>query len=158
MSDRVEELAKRFEQTNDDVIAAVERCSDEQWRSTCAGEQWSSGVTAHHIGTAYVPIAEVIRALATGQPVPPLTAEMLDASNAEHARQFAGCTRAETVELLRRAGRQAADILRGLDDEQLENGAELPLLGGRRASAAEIVELGLIGHPTGHLESIRAAL
>jgi hypothetical protein len=158
MSGRIEELAKRFEQTNEQVIAAVQSCSDEQWRNTCSGEQWSVGVTAHHIGTAYGPIAGLVRALATGQPVPPLTAEMLDAGNAEHARQFASCTKEETVELLRRGGQEAADILRGLSDEQLDNGAELPLLGGRWMSAAEIAELGLIGHPRGHLESIQAAL
>ena len=158
MSNRAEELAKRFEQTNDEVIAAVQGCSDEQWRKTCSGEQWSVGVTAHHIGTSQVPIAGLVRAVATGQPVPSLTQEMLGAGNAEHARQFAGCTKEETVELLRRGGREAADILRGLSDEQLDNGAELPLLGGRRTSAAEIAEMALIGHPTSHLESIRAAL
>jgi uncharacterized damage-inducible protein DinB len=157
MSGRVEELAKRFEQANEHVIGAVESCSDEQWRRTCAGEQWSVGVTAHHIGTSYVPIAGIVRALATGQPLPSFTAEMLDAGNAEHARQFANCTREETVELLRSAGREAVAILRGLTDEQLDNGAEIPLLGGRRMTAAEMVEGGMIGHPSGHLQSIRAA-
>jgi hypothetical protein len=151
-------LAKRFEQTNDEVIAVVQRCSDEQWRTSCSGEQWSVGVTAHHIAISHVPITELVRAVATGQPVPPLTADMLDAGNAEHARQFAGCTKEETLALLRRGGREAADLLRGLRDEQLDHGAELPLLEGRRLSAAEIVELVLIGHPMGHLGSIRAAL
>ena len=108
MSGRAEELAKRFEQANDEVIAAVQNCSDEQWRRTCSGEQWSVGVTAHHIGTSYGPIAGMVQALATGQPVPPLTAELLDASNAEHARQFAGCTKEETIELLRSGGKHRA--------------------------------------------------
>jgi hypothetical protein len=158
MSGRAEELAKRFEQANDELISTVQSCSDEQWRKTCSGEEWSVGVTAHHVGTAYGPIAKLVRALATGQPVPPLTSEMLDAGNAEHARQFANCTQEETVELLRSGGRAAADLLRGLSDEQLDNGTELPMLSGRRMSAAEIAELGMIGHPKGHLESIRAAL
>ena len=158
MGSRVEELAKRFEQTNEEVIAAVQSSSDEQWRNTCSGEQWSVGVTAHHIGTSHVPVAGVVRALATGQPVPPLTAEMLDAGNAEHAQQFADCTKEETVELLRRSGREAVDMLRGLGDEQLDNGAELPILGGQRVSAGQFAEMVLIGHPKDHLESIRAAL
>jgi hypothetical protein len=153
----VEGLAKRFEQTNDEVIAAVQSCSDEQWRRTCSGEQWSVGVTAHHIASSHQPVAELVRALATGQPLPPLTAELLDAGNAEHARQFANCTREETVELLRQGGRQAAQILRGLSEEQLDNGAELPLLNGQRMSAAGFAEAVLIGHPISHLESIRAA-
>lgn len=158
MSGRVEELVKRFEQTNEEVIATVQRCSDEQWRAICPDVEWSVGVTAHHIGTAYVPIAELVRALATDEPVPPITSEMLDARNAEHAHQFADCSKEDTVELLRRRGRVAAQVLRGLSDAQLDQTAELPLLGGRRASAAEVVELGLIGHPIGHLENIRAAL
>ena len=83
---------------------------------------------------------------------------MLDAGNAEHARQFAGCTKRETVDLLRGGGQAAASTVRGLSDEHLDNGAELPLMGGQRVSAGRIVEMGLIGHPTSHLESIRAAL
>ena len=39
MGERVEELAKRFEQTNDAVIATVQGCSDEQWRTTCSDVQ-----------------------------------------------------------------------------------------------------------------------
>ena len=158
MSERAEALARRFEQTNEELIATVQSCSDEQWRKTCPGEQWSVGVTAHHVGTSYGPIAGFVQALATGQPVPPLTSEMLDASNAEHARQFAGCTKEETVELLRSGGRAAASIVRGLSDEQLDNGAELALMGGQRVSAGQFAEMVLIGHPTSHLESIRATV
>ena len=158
MSSRAEVLARRFEQTNEELIAAVEGCSDEQWRTTCPGEQWSVGVTAHHVATSHVPIAGVVRALATGQPLPPITSEMIDAGNAEHARQFANCSREETVEQLRSAGLEAASIVRSLSDEQLDNGAELPILNGQRVSAGQFAEMVLIGHPTGHLESIRAAL
>ena len=61
MGGRAEGLAKRFEQANDDVIATVQNCSDEQWRKTCPGEQWSVGVTAHHIGSAHTPIAGLVR-------------------------------------------------------------------------------------------------
>ena len=99
MSGRAEELAKRSEQANDELIAAVQSRSN---------EQGSVGVTAHHVGTSYGPIAGMVQALATGQPVPPLTAELLDASNAEHARQFAGCTKEETIELLRSGGKHRA--------------------------------------------------
>lgn len=158
MSGRVEALIGRFERANDEVIATVQGCSDQQWRSPCSGEQWPVAVTAHHIGTAYRPLAEMIRALATGQPLPAFTSEMLEARNAEHAQQYAGCSREETVELLRRGGREATAILRGLRDEQLDNGGPLPLLGGQPRSAAQLAEQALLGHTTGHLESIRAAL
>jgi hypothetical protein len=32
MSTRAEDLAKRFEDANNELIAAVEGCSNEQWR------------------------------------------------------------------------------------------------------------------------------
>src|SRR6266700_1064092 len=109
MSGRAEELARRFEQANGELIKAVESCSDEQWRKTCSGEQWSVGVTAHHVAVSYGPIAGLVQAL---------TSDMLDAGNAEHARQFAGCTKRETVDLLRGGGQAAASTVRGLSDEQ----------------------------------------
>ena len=158
MSGRGAKLAQQFEAANDELIKAVDGCSDEQWRATCAGEQWSVAVTAHHVAVSHEGIAGFIQAIANGQPVPPLTGEMLEQGNAEHARQYANCTKNETVELLRRNGKAAASMLRGLSDEQLERGAEIPLVGGRRMTASEMAEMVLIGHPRSHLESIRAAL
>jgi len=158
MSARAEELARRFEQANNDLVKAVQGCSNEQWGKTCTGERWSVGVTAHHVASSYGPITGFVQALANGTPMPPLTAEMLDHSNAEHARQFAHCTKEETVGLLQSGAKAAAAAVRGLSDEQLDKGAELALMGGKRVSAAQLVELALIGHPTSHLASIRAAL
>lgn len=159
MSGRAEELALRFEQANGELMKVVESCSDEQWRKTCSGERWTVGVTAHHVAAAYEPIAGMVEGVATGQPVQLPTAEMLDAGNAEHARQFAGCTKAETLELLRRNGQALAKTVRGLSDEQLAGLRRREVeIAGQRVSAAQLVEMGVIGHPTSHLESIRAAL
>ena len=105
MSGRSEALAERLERINDEVMATVEACSDEQWRAACQGEGWSVGVTAHHIAAAYEPIAHFVQVVGTGQPLPPMTAEMLDQLNAEHAREYANCGKAETLELLRSGGR-----------------------------------------------------
>src|SRR5262245_9190284 len=158
MSARAEELARRFEQANDELLKTVQGCSSEQWGKTCSGERWSVGVTAHHVASSYGPITNFVQALANGQPMPPLTGDMLDAGNAEHARQFAHCTKEETIGLLRSGAQSAATAVRGLSDEQLDRGAELALMGGKRVSAGQLVELALIGHPTSHLASIRAAL
>ena len=48
MSKRAEQLAAQFETVNDEVIALVTECTDEQWRQPCASEEWSIGVVAHH--------------------------------------------------------------------------------------------------------------
>ncbi len=158
MSTRGEALAKRFEDANNELMAAAEGCSDEQWRTSCSGEGWSVGVTAHHVAASSEVIAGLIQALATGQALPPVTSEMLDQGNATHAQESANCTREETLELLRRGGRSRASIVRGLSDEQLDRGAPIALMGGQTVTAGQFVEVVLIGHPKGHLASIRSAV
>ncbi len=158
MGQRGNELAERFEQVNNALIAAVERCSDEQWRKICSSEGWSVGVTAHHAGTSHEGIAGFVQAVATGQPAPPLTMEMIDAGNAQHAREHANCTKAETLDLLRNGGKAAAEMLRGFSDGQLDRTAPMAFAGGTPWSTEQIVNRVLIGHPEEHLQSIKQAM
>ena len=156
MSERAATLADQLERVNNDLIATIEACSDEQWRNACAGETWSVGVTAHHVATSNEGVGQLVRLVANGEPVPPLTMEMIHQGNEQHARQFAGCTREETAELARKNGAAAASLVRGLDDEQLSRSARI--LGDRDMTAGAIVEHILIGHIDSHLQSIRAAV
>jgi uncharacterized damage-inducible protein DinB len=155
MASRGQELAQRFEQANEEMIRAVEGCSDEQWRAKCAGEGWSVGVVAHHVAGGHQGIAGLVNAVATGQPVPSITMEQIDQGNAQHAQQHANCTKQETLDMLRQNGEAAAGTVRGLSDEQLSRTA--PLLGGPPMSAGQMVERILIGHVQGHLDSIKQA-
>ena len=132
--------------------------SDDDWQRTCSGEGWSVGVAAHHVAAAHEAILGLVQAVANGRPVPPLTAEMLDANNARHAVEFATCTREDVLVLHRRGAREAANAVRGLSDEQLDRTAPVALLGGAPASAQQLIESGLIGHSSEHLESIRATV
>lgn len=157
MSQRAASLADRFERANAAVIAAVESCSDADWKSVCAGEGWPVGVTAHHIALSYPPFQGFIQGIASGADLPPTTREMLDAGNAQHAQEHVDCTRDETLELLRRDGQAVAAAMRGLSDEQLDRSAPVALAGGATISAQQMAEF-LIGHPTEHLASMEAAL
>jgi len=49
MSQSAEELSKSFVRFNNEVIAFVENCSDENWAKICPGENWPVGVVARHI-------------------------------------------------------------------------------------------------------------
>jgi uncharacterized damage-inducible protein DinB len=152
MSERGRSLAARFEQANDELIAAVEQMSDDEWRKTTAAEGWTVGVIAHHVAEAHRALAQLVRRIAAGDPVA-LDMDSIHRANAEHARQHADCTRAETVALLRRNGAGAAATVQGLTD------AELDRVGGRgMMTAAQVVERVLIGHVAQHLGSIRATL
>jgi hypothetical protein len=157
MGARAEALAERFEAINREFIATVEAASPEDWGRTCQAEDWSVGVTAHHIGVSSGAVAGFVQAIATGQEVPPITKEMIDEGNAQHAVEYATCTKEETLELLRRGGEQAASILRGLSDEQLDRTAVLAAMGGAEVSAQQMTEMVLIGHAENHLQSIRSA-
>jgi uncharacterized damage-inducible protein DinB len=157
MGERGDALAQRFEQANNDVIAAVEGFSDDQWKAKTKEEGWSVGVAAHHIAVGHPGVFGLAQAIANGQPLPPITREMIDQGNAQHAQQFAGCTRQETLDLLRANGAAAAMSLRGLTDEQLDRSATLPVFGDAPVSAQQVIEMVLIGHPQGHLQSIKGA-
>jgi hypothetical protein len=151
-----EDLARRFEETNEQVIRAVEGASDEQWRKT-APEGWASGVTLHHVAESYAGLTQMVRAIATGGELPPLTRETLDRGNAEHAKRAANATAAETAKILRENGKQAAEMLRSLSDEQFAKTASMPLLGGQAMSAQQVAEAVLVGHGAGHLKGVQAA-
>ena len=155
MGERAKALAERFEKANDDVIKAVEHSSDADWRANCADLGWSVGVTAHHIAMGHRGIGGLVQALANGR-APGLTPEQIDQGNAEHARQFANCTKQETLDLLRANGKSAADGVRGLSDEQLNRKAAV-LAGAPELTVEQVVENVLIGHPQGHLQNMRAA-
>ena len=45
---------------------------------------------------------------------------MLDEMNAKHAKDFAGCTKADTLALHEKGVKAAAAVVRGLGDAQLE--------------------------------------
>ncbi|MCC7372618.1 MAG: DinB family protein [Chloroflexi bacterium] len=158
MSSRAAGLADAFERANAAVIAAVEACSDAQVRAICEAEGWSVAVAAHHVAQTHVALAGLIQLMASGQPLPPITMEMIDAGNAQHAEEFKNVSKADTLAALRTNGAAAASVVRGLSDEQLDRRSPMSFVGGAEWSTADIIERILIGHPTEHVQSITAAV
>ena len=81
MSERAAALATAFENANNELIAAVEACTDEQWRQTCSEEGWSVGVTAHHVASSNQPIAGFAQMIADGQELPRLEWKLRDGAS-----------------------------------------------------------------------------
>jgi hypothetical protein len=50
-----------------ELIAVVERCTEEQWRAACADEGWPVAVTAPHVADWWPEILPIVRALAAGE-------------------------------------------------------------------------------------------
>jgi hypothetical protein len=95
--------------------------------------------------------------VATGQTPPPITMQMLDDMNAKHAKEFAGCTKADTLALHKKGVASAVATVRGLSDAELDRTGTL-LTDMPAMSVQQIIERVLINHVGEHLDSIRAVV
>src|SRR4051812_48873802 len=112
------ELAAQVETANQQLIDAVQACSDEGWQKRSTSEGWSVAVLAHHVAASYGPIVGAVQAVANGQTLPAMSLQGQAATNAQHAEEYAHVGQQETIEALKRGGADAATMVRGLRDEQ----------------------------------------
>ena len=149
-----EQLASRFEASNTELITRVESMTDSEWAHPTAVEGWPAGVTAHHVAEAAASLTGLVQTVAQGGQLPPITMDMLNAGNAEHALRAANVTREETAALLRTNGEAAAKMLRSLSDEEFARTGVLPAMGAPM-SAQQFAENVLIGHMNMHGANIK---
>lgn len=161
---RAEELAKKFEAANNELVDTIQSMHDTQWRRLASSEDSRPlGVLAHHVAVSHEGIAGLAQAAASGQPHhvlgqgPPITMDQVHAINAEHAKAQAGVTREETIVLLKSQGAAAANAVRAMSDEQLDRSYKSPVLGDNTTTQT-LVELVLIGHVQEHLNEIRQSI
>ncbi|HKA63269.1 MAG TPA: DinB family protein [Methylomirabilota bacterium] len=154
MGSRAESLAKQYEAKAAEMTDTINKLSDADWKKTTAAEKWSVGVTAHHVAGAHEPIAGIAKTVASGQSLPNFTMGMLDEMNAKHAKDFAGCTKAETLELHRKGVAAAAAVVRGFSDAELDQSGTV-LAGTPAMTTQQVVENVLINHINDHMGSIR---
>jgi hypothetical protein len=154
MGAKGEALARQFEAKAQDAVAVVEKLSDADWKKVTAAEKWTVGVTAHHLAGAFEPVAGIITAIVSGQLPGGFSRVMLDERNAQHAREHANCTKAETIALLKKGAPVAAAMLRGLSDDQLARSGTV-FTDAPAMTAEQVVMGGLINHIDEHFGSIR---
>jgi Mycothiol maleylpyruvate isomerase N-terminal domain len=147
-------LAKEFDAKAEDAMATLQKLSDADWRNVTEAEKWSVGVTAHHLAGVLEPISHMIKAVVSGQARGTLTAAMIDEMNAQHARDYVHCTKAETIELLRNGAAVASATIRGLNDDQLAKSGTV-VTDAPPMTAAQLITSGLIAHIDEHFDSIR---
>jgi len=157
MGAKTEALAKQFESKARDAVTALEKLDDADWKKVTA-EKWTVGVTAHHLAGGLGAVAGIVTGLVAGAPSRgEFTRAMLDQMNAQHAKEHANCTRAETIALFQQGTATALGMIRGLNDDQLSKTGtvftELPPM-----SAEQLITLGLLNHIDEHIGSIRATV
>ena len=156
MRQRAKELSERFMRFNNEVIAFVEKCSDENWEKVCSDEKWPVGVVARHIAAGHYSAFGLAKMIVDGEQLPELTMETIDQGNAQHAKKHANCTRDEVLGILRENGSSIAEYVAELDDEALDRSSNLSLTGGN-ISVQQFIENIIIHSGTEHLTNMKSA-
>jgi hypothetical protein len=156
MTTRSESLAAKVEQSIKDLLAAVEASTPEQWGAKCSDGEWTQGFAAFHAAMNIEPISRTLRGVAEGKPFPPISMDAIDNENAAQAKEHAGCTRAETIELIRGSATPAAEIARSLSDAQLDRKIQPPAPM-PEMTVEQIMEMVLVGHTSAHVQTITGA-
>jgi hypothetical protein len=154
MGAKGEALAKQFEAKAQEATAVLEKLSDADWKKVTDAEKWTVGVTAHHVAGSHEGIAGIIKSVASGQAMGNFTMDMLNEMNANHAKEHANCTKADTIALHKKNATAAAGVVRGLSDEQLAKSGTV-LAGMPPMSVEQVVSGILINHIDDHFGSIR---
>jgi DinB superfamily len=154
MGAKSEAFAKQFEAKAQEATAVLEKLSDADWKKVTDAEKWSVGVTAHHVAGSHEGIANIIKAVVAGQSLGNFTMDTLHEMNAKHAKDYADCGKAETIELHKKGAAAAAAVVRGLSDDQLARSGTV-LTGAPAMTAEQVITGILINHIDDHFGSIR---
>jgi len=157
MSQRSEELAERFTNFNDEIIAFVEGCTDEAWRRVCKGEEWPVAVVARHVAATHYGVLDLAKLIVGGKPLPQMTIDAINEMNAQHAQEHADCSKDEVLSILRNQGPSVAAFVAGLSDADLDRTAYLALTGGDM-SAEQFIKAVILQSGGEHLASMKAAI
>jgi hypothetical protein len=159
VSRRAVSLGDRIEEGAAGLAAFAEGLSEAEWLTpVSASDRRSVGVIVHHVASVYPIEVDLARAIASGKAVTDVTWEVVAGLNAKHAQEQAGVTKAATLELLRRNGREAAAAVRMFTDEELDRAAPFSLNSGAPVTAQFVIEDHALRHSWHHLARIRTAL
>jgi hypothetical protein len=155
MGAKTDALARQFEGKAREAVATLEKLGDADWKKVTAAEKWTVGVTAHHLAGGLGAVAGIVSGIASGEPSRGgFTRAMLDEMNAQHAKEHADCTRAETLALFQKGAATAFAVVRGLNDDQLAKRGTV-FTDAPPMTAEQLIMLGLLGHIDDHMGSIR---
>lgn len=158
MSNQANALADRIELGAALLADLAESLSDADWQTIVPNDQRTVGVLVHHVANMYPLEIDLVQQLAAGKPIVGVTWDAVDQINAQHAEEHAIVSKPETIQLLRDNSKSAADKVRKLTDEQLNNAATVSLYADAPLTAQFFIEDHPLRHSFHHLANIRAAL
>lgn len=158
MGQRANALAERIEQGSAALAAFAEGLSDGQWRQKIQPDGRTAGVIINHVASIYPLEIELAQTLASGKPIVGVTWDAVAEVNAKHAAENANAGKRETVDLLRKNSKAAADAVRALSDEELDRAAPVSLNHDAPLTTQFFIEDHALRHSFHHLAKLRAAL
>lgn len=158
MSKRSNALADRLEQGARALADFASELTDAEWQSRHPKDGRKIGVIVHHVASVYPLEIQLAQTIAEGKAVTGLTLKTIDDMNAEHAQKQDAVTKEETLELLRRNSAAAAEAIRALNDDDLDQAAPVSLYSDAPVTCQFALEDHAVRHSYHHLARIRAAV
>ena len=157
MSQRAKEISERIKSFSDNVMAFVERLSEDDWRKVCESEEWPVGATAYHLGAGHFAIFDMAGMIVRGEDLPPLTMDQINAMSDKQAREHADCTKADALEALRKNSAQMVAFVAGLTDEELDRKGSMPAFGGE-TTTEQLIQFIIFESAMRHFDSMKTAV
>ncbi|MCB9157033.1 MAG: DinB family protein [Caldilineaceae bacterium] len=156
-TDSVQELITKFESLSQEMQTFVQDCAPAEWGKITTGEQWPIGVAARHIAGGHWGLIGLIKLIVDGEPLPELTFDAVHQGNAQHAADYADCTKAEVLELLQTNAAAAISYLQERNEEEMARTAYLNLFDSE-VSASGLFTAFFIDSAQAHLQSMKDAI
>jgi hypothetical protein len=160
MGRRSDSLADRILQGAEGLAGFAEKLTDAEWNrplSANGSDRRPIGVIVNHVAFVYPIEVDAARGIGSGQAVP-VSWDDIAQLNAKHASDNGKAAKAETLALLRKNARAAADAVREMTDEQLDTAAPFGLSYGAPVTAQFVIEDHALRHSWHHLAKIKKAL
>ena len=148
-STRAEKLAKDLESAAESLASLLERIPPEHWTRVPAPDTWSPGKDGEHVADGNVLHQWVVR-LTLGQ------AKVFARPGIERKQLTSSRSQAEVIEFVRGTLAEAATLVRGLTDAQLDLVTKPAKAGA--PSLAQTVQRLMIDHVSHHHREIEAKL
>ncbi len=157
MGSQAKELTERFKALNNEMIAFVEKCSDEEWKKICPDEKLPVGVVASHVAIRHYGAFDWAKMIVAGEKLPEITKEANEQINAELAEEQKNCTKSEVLGFLYENGSTVTDYLSELEDSNFDRTGYFALTGGE-ISTKQCVEKIILQRGNDHLNSMKKAI
>ena len=157
-SERANVLAARLEQGARALAVFADGLTKAEWETPLPHDGRTVGVVVHHVASVYPIEIQLAQTVASGQPITGVTMDDIHVMNARHARDHAAVTKEAALDLLQRNSALAADAIRAIGDQGLEQAATVSLYSDAVLTCQFVLEDHAVRHSLHHLARVRAAL